>query len=124
VQRLGRIDPRVRPPLSPGQTEALIRAPHGRRLGRPDDAHQRSSGSNQACGPLPDISADDVEHQVNPADVFQGIAVEVDEILRAEVERFLAVGGTSSVDDVASGNKGCLVIMKPSAIRFLIPNCR
>jgi hypothetical protein len=23
-----------------------------------------------------------------------------------------------------SGNKGCLVIMKPCAIRFLIPNCR
>src|SRR5947209_15621301 len=26
----------------------------GPRLGRPGDGHQRSSGSNQTCGPLPD----------------------------------------------------------------------
>jgi hypothetical protein len=30
-------------------------------LGRPDDGYQRSSGSDQACGPLPDVAADDVE---------------------------------------------------------------
>jgi hypothetical protein len=32
----------------------------GPRLGRPNDGHQCSSGSNQACGPLPDVAADDI----------------------------------------------------------------
>jgi hypothetical protein len=40
---------------------------------------------------------------VPPADVFQGIVVEVDELLRAEVERGLPVGGTSGADDVGTG---------------------
>jgi hypothetical protein len=52
----------------------------GPRLGRPDDGHQCSSGSNQACGPLPDVAADDIEHQIDFADVFQGVVVEVDEL--------------------------------------------
>src|SRR5204863_5364931 len=59
----------------------------GPRLGRPDDGHQGSSGPDQACGPLLDVSADDVEHQVDAADVFQGVVVQIDELLRAEVER-------------------------------------
>jgi hypothetical protein len=67
----------------------------GPRLGRPDDRHQCSSGSNQACGPLPDVAADDIEHQIDFADVFQGVVVEVDELLRAEVERLLTVGRAS-----------------------------
>jgi hypothetical protein len=33
----------------------------GARLGRPYDGHQASSGSNQACGPLPDVTADGIE---------------------------------------------------------------
>src|SRR5690348_17933092 len=49
--------------------------------------------SDQPCGPLLDVSADDVEDQVDAADVFQGVVVEVDELLRAEVKRLLAVGG-------------------------------
>ena len=44
----------------------------GPRLRRPDDGHQCSSGSNQACGPLPDVAADDIEHQIDFADIFQG----------------------------------------------------
>src|SRR5439155_838667 len=59
----------------------------GPRLGRSYDGHQRPSGADQACGPLLDVAADDVEHQVDGADVFQGVVVEVDELLRAEVER-------------------------------------
>ena len=35
----------------------------GPRLGRPDDGHQCSSGSNQACGPLLDVAAE-VEAQI------------------------------------------------------------
>src|SRR5439155_15242301 len=34
----------------------------GSRLGRADDGHQCSSGSNHACGPLLDVPNDDVEH--------------------------------------------------------------
>ncbi len=58
----------------------------GPRLGRPDDGHQRSSGSNQACGPSPDVAADDVEHQIDTADILQGV-LEIDELLRAEERR-------------------------------------
>src|SRR5205807_9038972 len=75
----------------------------GPRLGRPDDGHQCSSGSNQACGPPLDVAADDIEHQIDAADVFQRVVVEVDELLRAEVERLLTVGGASGTDDVAAG---------------------
>src|SRR5262245_56326603 len=72
------------------------------RLSWPDDGHQRSSGSNQACGPLPDVAADDSENQIDSADVFQGVVVEVDELLRAEVERLLTVGSASGADDVGA----------------------
>src|ERR1041385_8898667 len=64
-------------------------------LARPDDRHQRSSGSNQARGPLADVAADEIEHQIDTADVFQGVVREVDELLRAEVKRLLMVGGAS-----------------------------
>src|SRR5262249_12639287 len=75
----------------------------GPRLRWAGDGHQRSSGSNQACGPLPDVAADDVEHQIDSADVFQGVVLEVDELLRAEVERRLTVGSASGTDDVGAG---------------------
>src|SRR5207302_1073395 len=75
----------------------------GPRLGRPDDGHQCSSSSNQACGPLLDVAADDIEHQIDAADVFQRVVVEVDELLRAEVERLLTVGSASGADDVGAG---------------------
>src|SRR5262249_45308731 len=74
----------------------------GPRLGRPDDGHQCSSGSNQACGPLPDVAADDIEHQMDSADVFEDVVIEVDELLRAEVERLLTVGSASGADDVGA----------------------
>src|SRR3954451_16778875 len=83
--------------------EVDCQAVGGPRLGRPYDAHQGSSGPDQACGPLLDVSADDVEHQVDAADVFQGVVVEVDELVRAEVERLLAVGGAPGADDVGAG---------------------
>src|SRR5262245_29666358 len=57
----------------------------GPRLGRPDDGYQCSSSSNQACRPLLDVAADDIEHQIDAAGVFQGVVVEVDELLRSEV---------------------------------------
>src|SRR5499426_3200975 len=74
----------------------------GPRLGRPSDGHQRSSGTNQACGPLPDIAADDIENQIDSADGFEDVVLEVDELLRAEVERLLTVGSASGADDVGA----------------------
>src|SRR5262249_52797918 len=65
----------------------------GPRLGRADDGHQRSPGPNQARGPLLDVAADDIEHQVDFADLFEGVVLKVDELLRAEVERLLTVRG-------------------------------
>ena len=50
-------------------------------LGRAGDGHQRSSGSNQACGPHRDVAAEDIENQIDSADIFQGVVIEVDELL-------------------------------------------
>src|SRR5207302_7122699 len=69
----------------------------------PDDRHQYSSSSNQACGPLPDVAADDIEHQIDFADVFEDVVLKVDELLRAEVERRLTVGTASGANDVGAG---------------------
>src|SRR3954451_16022966 len=72
------------------------------RLGRPGDGHQRPSAANQACGPLLDLTADDIEHQIDTAHVFQRVVVEVDELHRAEVERLLTVGGAPGAHDVGA----------------------
>src|ERR1700750_611426 len=40
------------------------------RLGRPDDGHQCSSGSNEARRPLADVAADAIETQSNSAHTF------------------------------------------------------
>src|SRR6202035_2935756 len=52
---------------------------------------------------LPDVAADDIENQIDSADVFEDVVVEVDELLRAEVERLLTVGSASGADDVSAG---------------------
>ena len=75
----------------------------GPRLGRAGNGHQCSSGSNQACGPLRDVAAEDIENQIDSADIFQGVVLEVDELLRAEVERRLTVGSAPGADDVGAG---------------------
>src|SRR5215472_16994959 len=77
------------------ENEVDRQAVGGPRLGRPGDGYQRSSGSNQACGPLPDVAADAIENQMDSADVFENVVLEVDELLRAEVERLLTVGSAS-----------------------------
>src|SRR5918996_1917150 len=48
-------------------------AVRGPRLRRAGDGHQRSSSSNHTRGPLLDVAAEHVEHQVDSADVFQGV---------------------------------------------------
>src|SRR5215831_11136474 len=47
-------------------------ATRGPRLGRASDCHQHSSGANQARRPLRDVAAEDIENQIDLADVFQG----------------------------------------------------
>ena len=42
----------------------------GPRLGRAGDGHQRSSGANHASRPLCDVTAEDIEDQIDPADIF------------------------------------------------------
>ena len=93
-----------------GQDNEIDRqAVSGPRLGRPGDGHQRSSGSNQACGPLPDVAADKIEHQIDAADVFQGVVLDVDKLLRAEVERLLTVGSASPI------SRASCVTIEPTA---------
>src|SRR5438445_4622489 len=77
-------------------------AVRGPRLRRSDDGHQCSSGPDQTRGALPDVAADDIENQVDAAGVFEDVVVEVDELLRAEVERLPAVGRASGADDVGA----------------------
>ena len=75
----------------------------GPRLGRAGDGHQRSSGANHARRPLRDVATEDIENQIDLADVFQGVVIEVDELLRAEVESRLTAGGAPGADDVRAG---------------------
>src|SRR6202008_139860 len=87
---------------SDSTTKSTARPSGGPGPGGPTDGHQAPSGPDQACGPLLDVSADDVEDQVDAADVFQGVVVEIDEFMRAEVERRLAIGGAPGADDVGA----------------------
>ena len=75
-------------------------------LRRPGYGHQRSSGSEQTRGPPLDVATDDIEDQIDSADVFQGVVVEVDELVRAEVECGRPAAGTSGADDVSAGLTG------------------
>src|ERR1700758_4115812 len=83
--------------------EVYSQAASGPRLGRAGDGHQRSSGANHARRPLPDVAADDIENQIDFADVFQGVVIEVDELLCAEVESRLTGASAPGADDVGAG---------------------
>src|SRR5499433_3394318 len=78
-------------------------AARGPRLGRAGDGHQRSSGANQARRPLPDVAPDDIENQIDFADVFQDFVIEVDELLCAEVASRLTAARAPGADDVRAG---------------------
>src|ERR1700758_409388 len=83
--------------------EVDTQAARGPRLGRPSDGHQRSSGANHARRPLRDVPAEDIENQINLADVFQGVVIEIDELLCAEVESRLTGVSAPGADDVRAG---------------------
>src|SRR5436190_6114568 len=80
--------------------EVDSQAARGPRLGRAGNGHQRSSDANHARRPLRDVAAEDIENQIDPADIFEGVVIEVDELLRAEVESRLTAGGAPGADDV------------------------
>ena len=98
-------------------TKSTARPSAGRASAGPTTVSQCSSGSHQACGPLLDVAANNVEHQIDFADVFQRVAVEVDKLLRAEVERLLTVGRASGADDVGAGLTGELRHHRPDCAR-------
>src|SRR5262245_59857342 len=83
--------------------EVDSQAARGPRLSRACDGHQRSSGANHARGPFRDVAAEDIENQIDRADVFQSVVIEVDELLCAEVESRLTGGSAPRADDVRAG---------------------
>src|SRR5436190_21012778 len=87
-----------------GYDDEVNRQPvSGPRLGRAGDGHQRSSGSNHARRPLRDVAADDIENQIDSADIFQRVVIEVDELLCAEVESRLTAASAPGANDVRAG---------------------
>src|SRR5215469_14275981 len=50
--------------------EVDSQAARGPRLGRAGNGHQRSSDANHARRPLRDVAAEDIENQIDPADIF------------------------------------------------------
>src|SRR5690242_9559463 len=83
--------------------EVDSQATTGPRLGRAGNRHERSSGSNHARRPLRDVAAEDIEDQIDPADIFQSVVIEVDELLCAEVESRLTAVSAPGADDVRTG---------------------
>src|SRR5499427_876635 len=83
--------------------EVDSQAVSGPRLGRAGDGHQRSSGANHARRPLRDVAAEDIENQIDLTHVFQGVVIEVDELLCAKVESRLTGGSAPGADDVRAG---------------------
>src|SRR6516162_1409124 len=72
--------------------EVDSQAARGPRLGRAGNRDQRSSGANHARRPLRDVAAEDIENQIDPADIFQGVVIEVDELLCPKVASRLTAG--------------------------------
>src|SRR5258705_1962168 len=83
--------------------EVNSQAASGPRFGRAGDGHQRSSDANHARRPLCDVAAEDIENQIDLADIFQGVVIEVDELLCAEVESRLTAPSAPRADDVRAG---------------------
>src|SRR6185437_5638483 len=72
-------------------------------FGRAGDGHQRSSGANHRRRSLRDVAADDIENQIDFADIFQRVIFKIDELLCAEIESRLTAAGVPGTDDVRAG---------------------
>src|SRR5438874_10566810 len=79
--------------------EVDSQAASGPRLRRAGNGHQRPSDANHARRTLRDVAAKDIENQIDFADVFQGVVIKIDELLRAEVERRLTAASAPGADD-------------------------
>src|SRR5207248_7595903 len=64
--------------------------------------HQQPARPDDARRAPWDVPADDIKDQVDPADVVKIVVVEVEELVRAEVERRLAVRRSPGTDDVGA----------------------
>src|ERR1043165_21082 len=53
--------------------------------------------------PRRDVAAQNIKNQIDPADIFPGVVIEVDELLRAEIESRLTVWGAPGADDIGAG---------------------
>src|ERR1700758_3936770 len=82
--------------------EVNSQAARGPRLGRAGDSHQRSSSANHGRRPLRNVAAEDIAHQIDLADVFQGVVIEADALLCAEVDSRLTGGSAPGADDVCA----------------------
>ena len=71
-------------------------------IDRPDDGHECSPRLYQAGGPLADVTANDIEHQIDSAHVFQRVVVEVHELVHPKRERLFTVSGAAGTDDVGA----------------------
>ena len=74
----------------------------GSRFNRPNYGNERTSGSYQTCGALLDLAADHVKHEIDAPDFLERIICQIDELVRAKLQRLLPVGGTSGGNDVGS----------------------
>src|SRR5690349_11858665 len=77
-------------------------ATSGPRPGRAGNGHQRSSGANHTRRALRDVAADDIENEIDVADIFQVVVIEVHELLCAEVESCLTSGSAAGTNDVCA----------------------
>ncbi len=55
-------------------------------LDRPDDGDERPSSSHKARGALPDVTANDIENQINLTNVLQPVIGKVHELVRAKLK--------------------------------------
>src|SRR6516162_2270690 len=83
-------------------TKSTVRPPEGRNAVGPVTVTSVPP-ANDARRPLRDVAAEDIENQIDLADVFQGVVIEVDELLCAEVESRLTSGSAPGADDVRAG---------------------
>src|SRR5580704_4459996 len=104
--------------------EVDSQAVRGPRLGRAGNGHQRSSGANQACRPLRDVAADDIENQIDCADVFQSFVVEIDELLCAEVESRLTAASAPGGGVRLRASTATYSASVPSRYQSVRPNTR
>jgi hypothetical protein len=72
-------------------------------LSRTGDGNQRSSGANHASRTLRDVAAEDIENQIYLSNIFYGVVIEVDELLRTEIESRLTTASAPCTNYVSSG---------------------